>query len=1260
MRTSLLLIFSALAAFAQPQDLRVLGTTSTQAVISYLPPSSADCTLAATHGGVAANDTNASLFAGSNSDASRKIEDTGRRVVVIGARKAEASGVKMYSRALPADTDITVTVTCGSAASVTARTARISGIAPDVLPFNAGAAGNFAVPDFDWSDPSKPVIDPQNGARIWSLDDLKHAAHQRSRAFASYVASGWTSGANLLSDSTSTTASIGATTAATVMLSVAGTEQVLGGFSPNAFSMPDAVDNAAFTLHDLAVRVHGSGASATAADRQVSICRSIDSGQTCWGDSIVVTLPQTTATTQTIPASFPSPGFVGWGGKPIPRQFLPKYGTASLATSTLTITSPPTNPYAAATFSQEWVAGTKIHIAGSSGFCTDSLCTIASVASPTVLTLVESGTLSNVRWESRAASIRANKVNATSTINLSLGYTVAANLNLSASEEDGCHPTIQPTSVDKAGSALPAPIDGYVCFVRSFLRGPQRMMWIAKDNPGDSRIISLLRVPTAIAGHSAGDLPSNSGESLNAARKAVFDTTSPAIMYTASATPNGTALFKLTYTCDYREMASYLMFSSGVIDSADNCYAWENISRASSLTSQIVALPGYNSTFWGATPTLQFQGVIQGKAVFTANPHGQDYAGWVFSFDLATSTLERSWNTLNTFPRVSFAGIHSAISADVLLMTIHSMDKNNSTATAGPFTRQISHVKKSGSWSTNTSLPFPYDSSYDRACPGDIDAYYIARGATGNNCFQFRIPSEPCSTVAPLSERTAYPCPSNAAHSWIGTPLEPGHTIFNAALGVDSETMMIVKREDPGTPADPSDDTFTALRNQWNEYGCMSSDPRSRLVCVGSNAQGTHANGWTLTGYPFAKDITWNPVTNEIVEIPGDRTRGHFDASAGPAGTHSFAATATDAGFNMIYLGQTGVPHSAYAAPAIDSYMAYLPAWAGAAPFSTSIQSYIAPPHGTCPIDPMGCRIGTDWRHLNSGLGLPPEYPALGIGTSRTVTNVTGNVFKATALTGTASKSTAPWLTIGSYVLGDMSSAATGNVITDANVGRFCIPRAVDECRTGSVVGEIYWVMAGTNTSEAQCWASSGTGRVPCAWSTGSLHGRVMQIRFGANDRNAIQQRSLGFSLTRPSMQYVYSKARPFAGRYVLSTAFNLEDNYTVPILIDPGVWSAASGNRTTFQGVTVKSGSGNNILVEFGYSEHGARDDYRCTSRAEKCVAKAAAIDEASPFLYAGEAGAYTAASSTVTIPALPGRVLYYRIQENGTWGPTQVLAIP
>lgn len=166
--------------------------------------------------------------------------------------------------------------------------------------------------------------------------------------------------------------------------------------------------------------------------------------------------------------------------------------------------------------------------------------------------------------------------------------------------------------------------------------------------------------------------------------------------------------------------------------------------------------------------------------------------------------------------------------------------------------------------------------------------------------------------------------------------------------------------------------------------------------------------------------------------------------------------------------------------------------------------------------------------------------------------------------------------------------------------------------------------------------------------STGNV-GRIPQMRLDANDNDGHGQRAISMALTRPAQQYTYTSARPYpTGQKVLVTCHAQQGFWTGPCLIDAGRWPEDSVNRTNYTPITVTSGS--NIAVEFGYDPA-----FECTPRAERCIATSATIDATTPFKFGGEA--WSATSPSVTLPGLPGRVMFWRVVGSEQ---TYVIAVP
>jgi hypothetical protein len=87
--------------------------------------------------------------------------------------------------------------------------------------------------------------------------------------------------------------------------------------------------------------------------------------------------------------------------------------------------------------------------------------------------------------------------------------------------------------------------------------------------------------------------------------------------------------------------------------------------------------------------------------------------------------------------------------------------------------------------------------------------------------------------------------------------------------------------------------------------------------------------------------------------------------------------------------------------------------------------------------------------------------------------------------------------------------------------------------------------------------------------------------------------------------------------------------------------------SRVTYQPISIQLGSvpvgTSNVIAEFGYDP-----DFRCGSGQETCIANQAVVNEASPFYWGSEtySGLPCGFGCSITIPAIPQRVVYYRLK--------------
>lgn len=138
-----------------------------QVIITYTPPSSADCTIDVRELGAATvvHDVDSTLFAGSNLDSRSTSVNSGTlRKIVVGKIGAADKGLDnvWYSRALQAWTMHSYSLCSGTITGTFMTTnVPLGQTHAMVLPVDPAVPGAYAWPDF--VDRTTPVIDPQNG-----------------------------------------------------------------------------------------------------------------------------------------------------------------------------------------------------------------------------------------------------------------------------------------------------------------------------------------------------------------------------------------------------------------------------------------------------------------------------------------------------------------------------------------------------------------------------------------------------------------------------------------------------------------------------------------------------------------------------------------------------------------------------------------------------------------------------------------------------------------------------------------------------------------------------------------------------------------------------------------------------------------------------------------------------------------------------------------------------------------------------------------
>jgi hypothetical protein len=1003
---------------------------------------------------------------------------------------------------------------------------------------------------------------------------------------------------------------------------------------------------------------------------------------------------------------------------------------------------------AAAWFSQEWPAGMRIRIAGS-GCNGNDYCTIASVTSQTVLTIVEtSATVVNVRYTSAGFGFLIGKATATGTASISVVGRLSAYQQYQQAQAQMCSPQPKTTTVSRTGAPLGYTLTGYLCLVSRQRDAETRLYWISAEEGRDPefRLLSLIAAPSAIPGYNVNDNPTGPGFSGGpSAGASSFDQVDPNIFYLVRTTtvPGCTldcppALWKITYPAGLGYVEPTNIRNSyarnGFISGYTDPLVWENVTKFSegrSLSQQILANTTYNTAYWPALTGIKFSGATNGYAQFFICLTGQDLPCAVFYFTASSGNFANWFDGMANSPAgAGFMGNHNttpvagiaqitnwslnqgatragivstagnAVTASSGFITVDQVgspivingvyytiasfvDFTNWTVTpsagvqtnvpfasayqpgGGPFSSTPTCVYKGGTCNANTSISgIIGDASYDSACPVDLPAKFVALGATGNQCVTLRVSGEPCSLYPTGAERSTYPCPNagSGLASWMGRPIAPEDIIYD---NIDPERLqygereylMLVRKTDVGGGIFE----LVFLRDASTGYSCQMTNqlaippsPGSRgRLCAATAALATHLNGWSGRWTPSGQYPIYNPATQTFTPENQFLTRAHSDRGLTASGIPSYVGFS---GYFNVYFSRTG---GVIGGPA-DAYYAGYPVFTGISSAADCangcVQSYIS----TAAENTTGLNtiLGTDWRHLNSA-GNAPEVQNSDLGALHTTLALqpgTTSVYKILPISGTYDPKKRDLIAWAGLYLGKEKSGPqnTGNYITDADTWRFCYAYRANECRAGSTAGDVFFVVPGLDVSKTTCVASQLSNRIACVFAATPIAAKGMQVLF-TSDPDNIHQRGVGMLLTRPGAQYSYSHLRMFPnGRCMLGTYYHLGGTWSGPTLMCAGQMINDSRNRSQWQPVEVKS-TFSSGFVQFGYDSN-----FYCAPRAEVCQVAAAAINQAVPYTYAHEAITPVSGSTRITIPALPGRILYYRTVNAGINGPTQTIAVP
>jgi hypothetical protein len=252
----------------------------------------------------------------------------------------------------------------------------------------------------------------------------------------------------------------------------------------------------------------------------------------------------------------------------------------------------------------------------------------------------------------------------------------------------------------------------------------------------------------------------------------------------------------------------------------------------------------------------------------------------------------------------------------------------------------------------------------------------------------------------------------------------------------------------------------------------------------------------------------------------------------------------------------------------------------------------------------------------------------------------------------------------GKDVLLDISGPGSALTDTTGDAHKFCVAYAAGECRGGSSAGEVF---ANLPSASGSCGSGSGF----CVFHASPYGQAIMQFGLDGKSHRALIRGLAGpFGLWG---LYTNGRATPDGKWLIFPTAADSGSAAIggLPTMLaaipDTPAWE--STNRTDFVPVMVSLGGlagATKTIVEFGYAADG---NYRCTQRAETCVAAASAYVPATPYYFATVdtyTGVDCSSGCTIVVPAISGRVVYWRVKYRDAGGnamavtPPQIVVAP
>jgi hypothetical protein len=1302
------LILAASIAPAATIQITPLGATATQAVFQYCEPATATIGLTAYPAGLPSyvpHDVDSSLFPGSNLDSRipGALVSGSCKILVLGAQTtAQGSDGNDYSRALQAATQHVLTLTAGSdSGSIPFTTVNppLGNSSPIPAPFVSGSWGNYGWPSFSWTDQTKQYIDPNAGLlikRITGPGQSYVGESANAAPYATDLAGVWTTPSNVLGNtgyaSTSATGSANA-----LFLPMAAGQQP--GFTPNT-----SVDD---------VSISFGSAYASGSGGQISLCLSINHGQSCTGTPFTVSLASGSGAATSIsgPSSFPSPLFAGWGQvKLTGEQITNLSGTIQVSGTTATFQ---TNDGFSTFFPLSTVSGDHILIAGASSTCPNNDCTIASLTNQRALSLnqnlgafsgfsttlsggiaagattfsaasasgfirslftdkyavsftdsapetVTCSTLSGATFSgcSGTGSAHANGASMGSTAftltnfgvmvwNSGSGTVNLENASFQAALSTGfgvgddgtanfCSVgTVTVQYAADGATALSPPETGRTCQLWDTFGNPALFLFVPQT--GESRLI-------AYADNTKGYLTTGT-----------FSPSDPNTVYYAQNNVSNPNVYQCVYNASAGKYAALAPNYTGLSSPNYSCTSMTS-GAGNDILSQIGrVVTGFNASYFSRVSGFSpLTGNYIGVTVQGGQQNSIGYGCWFDVTQAAGSQVVGCHDTWTTYPQ-RWGGAHGTFVTrtntgwgQIFLASL------TSPGTTGIGEYQLSADSITGETGTTALTANLGTDPTTRNCAtlGVTDARWIALGATGNNCIQMVVASEPQNVAPSAADKAQWPSACNAGYSQLQT-IQPGDYLTDGGNPFGEQFLVALK-----TGSGCSGITLVLARGV-------------NLQCAA--APTSHANGWIPILQATQQcngNIYWEQASNPAVSYadPSNLDTGHtFIGQSDGGGTDLIQYTAYSAlqGYNAYGARQGSLPSIIDQTYNYGMNMTYPFAGDVVNAFGNSIgndiqshpggQSYLASP----------ATLGYDGRPLGGAGGgvfdLQLWYHTLTLVSGQT--NTYQITCPAAAVNGSCLDAADPkrlgWIAYaGRFLLQDISGP--GSLISDSTPYAFCYAYNAGECRPGSAAGSRY-VNAPNADTGGICYAAAPDRNAPCLAAGPAEAGQATEYSWAGNDPQGMLWRALGYGFNGAGVPPNYWNVHGIVdGSWVFTDVFWKEGVRKDIIAIQLPQWPPEdSVVRSDFVSIPValNGQTGDSVRIRFGYNTN-----LFCTSRQEQCSTAGAA-----PYTWLSEAQTWTACSGSceVDIPALGGRVLYYVVDRQSasggvTSGTLQAVATP